>query len=91
MRRNLKLYTIKEFFPRFFWQRCDICEGEFKKEYAWKICFPTITRIICRQCALTFKDAEGLALNWGDKGDLRPKFRHTNIIPPPKRKPRDEK
>lgn len=84
MRRSLKLYTIKEFYSRFSWRQCDICHEEFKREYAWKICFPTISRVICRQCASTFKDVEVLALTWGDRGDLKPKIRHTLITQPKK-------
>lgn len=82
MRRNHKLYTIKEFYPLLFWCTCAICDVEFKKEGAWKICFPILSRIICKQCAPTFKDTEALALTWGDRGTLRRSIRHTPITPP---------
>jgi hypothetical protein len=85
MRRNLKPYIIKEFYPLLFWQKCDLCNEEFKKENAWKIYFRMLSKVICGKCAPTFKDADELALTWGDNGDCKPRLRlprHT-VAPPP--------
>jgi len=71
-KKSSDLYTIEEIFPYFFWHRCDLCHEEFKKEIAWKIKFPTISRIICSECAKSETEAKRLALTWGKTGGDKP-------------------
>lgn len=81
MRRKQKpLHVIKEFFPIFFWRKCDLCKEEFREECGWKVHFQTITRIICKQCAPSWRDVEKLALTWGERGICRPTLRLTRMI-----------
>ena len=84
-------YSIKEFYPRFFWHKCNLCHEEFKREVAWKIKFPTITRIICINCAPIFSKAEDLALTWGENGTNKPSMVLTRMVDntpaPPKAPP----
>lgn len=89
MRRTQKpLHTIKAFQPLFFWQKCDICHEEFKKEIAWKIKFPTTRKIICIKCAQTLSKAEVLALTWGEKGTDRPSLVLTRMVDEAPRPPK---
>ncbi len=83
-KRNNITYIIVKFYPNFFWQKCDLCGVEFKKEYGWKIKFPTLSRTICNDCAPEINNAEELALTWGTTGCDRPSIRLPKFLRTPR-------
>ena len=37
MKRNPYQITVKKIYPLIFWQDCDICKMQFRREYAFKV------------------------------------------------------
>ena len=79
-----KSCLITKVMIRWFWTRCHLCDCQFKKEPMWKFRFPKhfITRHICERCAPDYLRAEYLSHAWGEDGNLKPSFMHTQIRHP---------
>ncbi len=78
---NLKVSAIK---PLIFWQQCDGCEFEFRREYGWKVFGQLeaysnyIVRYYCIDCCSTAEEARAKAIYVSPKPPSPP-------APPPPR------
>ena len=60
MKRNAYQITVKKIYPLLFWQDCDICKMQFRREYGFKVRERTVDKkasqvdrsfYFCNSCA----------------------------------------
>ena len=76
MKRARRLRGLWRSFPLIFWQPCEKCEMEFRRELGWTLTVGascSIYRHVCASCAPERKDAENFFLPGGlDSDSFRP-------------------
>jgi len=72
MKRARRLERLRPTFPLIFWQLCERCRMEFRREWGWTLTVGlscSIYRHVCASCAPERKDAENFFLPRGMGSD----------------------